>query len=203
MTPTKCPDCGARLPSRAGHHVCAYCKREIEIVDERAKPAPKVIVVAPTRPEPEAREESPPPRASTSFGSLWSLAIMILVGASAWPAFKLFVRQSPLASAFVTWDGKTTFECGGNDDLKLEDLNVSLTGTAVIVNGNCHLRLARCTIVADTALEVGGNGRVIVEGGALTGHKHAVDAEGNAYVEVRGATLTGKVKRGGNARVNK
>ena len=60
----------------------------------------------------------------------------------------------------------------------------------------------RCAITGDTAIEAGGNARVTIEGGAITGHKLSVDAGGNAHVEIRNATLTGKTKRAGNARIN-
>jgi hypothetical protein len=122
--------------------------------------------------------------------------------AAAWPAVRLGLRSSPLGSVVSPWDGKTTLECSGNDELSFEDCTATLSGTAVLASGNCRLHLKRCTIVADTAIEAGGNARVLVEGGTVEGKQLAVDAGGNAVVEVRGA-LTGKVKRSGNARVIK
>jgi hypothetical protein len=199
MTPSKCPDCGARLPAKAGHYTCVYCKREIDIVDEKAKPAPQkqVIVVVP----PETTSHTGEPRGGGGFGWIWSLVVLGIVGAGVWPALKMLPKSGVL-SPFASWDGKTTLECSGNDELTFEDKQVTLTGTAVIASGNCHLKLLRCAITGDTAIEAGGNARVTVEGGAIVGHKLSIDAGGNAHVEVRSATLTGKTKRSGNARIN-
>jgi hypothetical protein len=127
---------------------------------------------------------------------------LVIAGAAAWPAIRMALRQSPLGSVVSPWDGKTTLECGGNDEMTFEDRKATLGGTAVIASGNCHLRLKRCTIVADVAIEAGGNARVTVEEGSIEGKRLAVEAGGNAVVEVRGG-MTGKVKRSGNARVNK
>jgi hypothetical protein len=195
MTPTKCPDCGARLPARAGHYTCVYCKTEIDIIDEKAKPKRVIVVVPPGDSAP-----SEPPSRGFGFGWVWSLIILAIVGASVWPALKLLPKSGVLSS--LAWDGKTTLECSGNDDMTFEDKQVTLTGTVVIAGGNCHLKLVRCTITGDTAIEAGGNARVTVEGGAIIGHKLSVDAGGNAHVEIRNATLTGKTKRAGNARIN-
>jgi hypothetical protein len=132
-----------------------------------------------------------------------SLGIFALVAGisvlSAWPAIKNGLKSSGIG---IGWDGKTTFECAGNDDITLEDRKVELTGTVVIANGNCHLRLKNCTITGDTAIEAGGNAKITVEGGTITGKQLAVMAGGNAEVEVRGK-LVGSTKTRGNARINK
>ncbi len=196
MTPTKCPDCGPRLPAPPGHCPFPYCKAQSHIVDERPQKRERGVVVPPTR----TSSTSDAPRGG-GFNWIWSAIILAIVAVSVWPALRLLPKSGAL-SPFASWDGKTALECSGNDELSFEDKTVTLSGTAVIASGNCHLKLLRCAITADTAIEAGGNARVTVEGGAITGNKLSVDATGNAHVEIRGATLTGKTKRGGNARIN-
>ena len=62
------------------------------------------------------------------------------------------------AAAAAKWDGKTTFECGGNDIVALN----GVTATAgVKAAGNCQLTMTGVNITAPVAIEAGANAKVI------------------------------------------
>ncbi len=101
----------------------------------------------------------------------------------------------------ATWDGKSTFKCGGNDKITLSGASGTVTDVGIDAGGNCKLTLDGVDVNADTALKAGGNAKVTVIGGSLKGTKFAVQAGGNAKVDLQGTTVEGEIKKGGLAKV--
>ena len=103
----------------------------------------------------------------------------------------------------ATWDGTTTFECGGNDAPILSGQTVTLTASpAIRTRANCRLTLENMNITAPVVIDAQGNSRVTVTGGSLNGAQNSIVASANASVDVGGATVTGPVQRSGNGHVN-
>ena len=102
--------------------------------------------------------------------------------------------------AAAQWDGKTTFECSGNQNVTLSGVTASVSGTAIKASGNCQLTLKDMNVTGAIAIEAGGNAQVTVTGGSLTGNTNSVVAGGNAHVTCAGTKVTGKSKTSGNAK---
>jgi hypothetical protein len=101
-------------------------------------------------------------------------------------------------AAAAQWDGKSTFECGGNDVVAL----TGVTATAGVKAGaNCQLTLTGVNITAPVAIDASGNAKVTVAGGSISGSTNSVVASANAKVDVVGAKVTGKAKTTGAAKV--
>lgn len=106
--------------------------------------------------------------------------------------------SSPKAAAVAKWDGKSTFECGGNDAVVL----TGITATAgVKASGNCQLNLSNVNITAPVAIEAGANAKVTMAGGSITSSTNSVVASANAKVDLVGTKVTGKSKVSGAAKV--
>lgn len=101
-------------------------------------------------------------------------------------------------AAAAKWDGKTPFECGGNDAPKI----TGVTATAgVVANGSCQLTLVNVNITAPVAIEAGANAKVTMTGGSINASTNSVVAAGNAHVDLVGTKVTGKAKTSGAAKV--
>ena len=101
-------------------------------------------------------------------------------------------------AAAATWDGKSTFECSGNDSVALTGVTATAGVKAI---GNCHLTLTSVSITAPVAIEASGNAKVTMTGGSITASTSSVVASGNAGVELVGTKVIGKSKTSGGAKV--
>ncbi len=100
------------------------------------------------------------------------------------------------------WTGEATYECIGNTRAALSGQTItSGASPAIRANGNCQLTLTDMTITAPVVLEVGGNAKVVIVGGALTGGEQAITAGANGKVSVSGTMITGDVERTGLAEI--
>lgn len=205
MKAINCPQCGA--PSKVEEtlqriYTCPYCNRSFDTgaappAEEKNEPVPQIIVVAP--------RGGGGRRSSGGGGAIIGSIVMFVLIAG----FTLFMMRSsgvPMKSVAETltgptWDGKSALECSGNDNLTFENVDATLPGTAIIMNGNCHVKLVNCHVKADTVMELGGNSQIRLEGGSYEGEV-AIDAGGNSVVRIAGATVTGKRKHKANARID-
>ena len=102
----------------------------------------------------------------------------------------------------ASWDGKAPYTCDGNENVLFDGVTAKLsTGTAITVDGNCHVTLKNCHITAPTGIQADGNGQVTIDGGDLTGTDTAIKAVGISKITVTGAKVTGKVTKDGLAKV--
>lgn len=197
MKAINCPQCGApaKVEDVQTVYTCPYCNRSFETgkTPPKKEPAPRqqVIVV------------QAPGSARRSGGGAALIGSLVMVFGIAGAAYFLTSNGAPvgLAMPSLSWDGKSALECGGNDNMTIENVTTTLPGTAVIVDGNCHLKLVNCHIKADTVFELSGNAQVRLEGGTFEGET-AIDASGNSVVRIAGATVTGKRKHRANARID-
>jgi hypothetical protein len=105
---------------------------------------------------------------------------------------------APKAAAPAVWDGKTPFECSGNDAVAI----AGVTATAgVKASSNCQLTLTGVTITAPIPIDASGNAKVTVSGGTITGSTNSAIASGNAKVDFVGTKVTGKAKQSANGKV--
>lgn len=101
------------------------------------------------------------------------------------------------------WDGKSTFTCTGNDAVKLEGITAKVdTGPAIRADANCQLTLDNVNITSPTGIESSGNAQVTMTGGSITASGTAIDAQALSKVKVSGATVKGKVKQAGLAKID-
>jgi hypothetical protein len=106
------------------------------------------------------------------------------------------------ATETADWDGKTMFECTGNDKMTLKGKNVSMPSGApasamlplqmcelmvgaghgcpmIEAAGNCQLEIVDCTLSAPTVLSAGGNANVVFKNSTVKG---AIKKGGSAVV---------------------
>jgi hypothetical protein len=223
MQPVKCPQCGApaNVPPGVPQFQCTYCQQVFATGMAPPPPAPfgtgqhpqvqqpHIIVIGPGHHFHDDDDDDHHVRHTTNVASsvswvIW-LVVMIAVvlaagggGAAYW-----FSGRSSAISSLV-WDGKSPFECGGNDNISVKGVTAEFSaGTAVTVNGNCHFTCTDCTIRAPIAVEAGGNGVVMIVNGTIEGTELLAQAAGNARVNVAGnVKASGAVKQSGNARVS-
>jgi hypothetical protein len=105
------------------------------------------------------------------------------------------------SSAAAKWDGKSPFECGANDNVTINGVKANLSATAITAGGNCKLTLVNVNVTAPTAIEASGNAVVNVTGGSLNGSTFAVHAGGLAKVSMTGTTVTGKTQATAAAKI--
>lgn len=203
MKAINCPQCGA--PARVEEttqpvYTCPYCNRSFDTgnaPEAAEEPIPQIILVQ--------QPGRAPSRSGGGGGAIIGSIVMFVLIAG----FTLYMLRSsgvPMKDVKSTmlgidWDGKSALECSGNDQLTVENVTATLPGTAVILNGNCHVKFVNCHIKADTVLELGGNSEARLEGGTFEGEV-AIDASGNSVVRIAGATVTGKRKHKANARID-
>ncbi len=109
---------------------------------------------------------------------------------------------APGGGSAASWDGKSTFACGGNDNVRIEGVTASLSaGPAIKATGNCRLELVDVTVSAPVAIDAGMNAKVAVRGGSITGTTTAIVAGVNAEVAILGAKVTGKTQTSANGKV--
>lgn len=121
------------------------------------------------------------------------LGVYIWLKADA-PSGAVAAKQAEAAS----WDGKTPFSCGGNDVIALTGTNATQGVTA---GGNCQLTLTNVTINAPVAINAGGNAKVNVVGGAVTGTVNSAVVSANGSVTFTGTKVTGKSSKSGNGKI--
>jgi hypothetical protein len=100
-----------------------------------------------------------------------------------------------------SWDGKSTFECKGNDVVSLSGITATVSGTAIKASANCQLSLVGVNITAATGIEATANAKVNMTGGSIKASAVAIDAKNAAQVSVVGTTVTGKVNKANAAQV--
>jgi hypothetical protein len=105
------------------------------------------------------------------------------------------------AAAAGKWDGKSTFTCGGNDNVTLSGVTANLTTTAISANMNCHLALSNVKITAPTGIDASGNAVVTVTGGSITSTTLAAHADINAQITFTGTTVSGKTQAEMNGKI--
>jgi hypothetical protein len=197
-----CTNCGAPLDVKQDAWVvtCCYCKRT-QTVRQKTKQA------MPTPANWHAPQQwSPPPRMGAMvqpmhfdptaaarktarvIGCVVFAPILLAVIGAMVPVFlslggtKLFARD---------WDGKETFECTGNGDETIEDVNVTAKRSpAIVVNGNCKLTILRSKISGKNVIEVRENGRVTVKDSEITvKNRRGVAVDGNFGLTMQNSTL--------------
>ncbi|AKU93764.1 hypothetical protein AKJ09_00428 [Labilithrix luteola] len=106
--------------------------------------------------------------------------------------------NAPKAAAAAKWDGKSEFECAGNDAVVLTGVTAK---AGVKASGNCQLTMSSVSITAPVAIEAGGNAKVTMTGGSISSSTNSVVASANAKVDLVGTKVTGKAKTSGGAKV--
>ena len=127
---------------------------------------------------------------------LLALGIYIFASVKSSPS-----ASSPSAATIGAWDGKSTFECGGNDVVTLTGVTAKVSGTAIKAGGNCQLSLTGVSLTADVGIEAGANAKVKMTGGSITATTSSVVAGGGAHVDCVGTTVSGKPKVSAGAKV--
>jgi hypothetical protein len=86
------------------------------------------------------------------------------------------------AAAAASWDGKSTFECKGNDVVALSGVKANVAGTAIRASANCQLTIVGVDITAATGIEASANAKVTMTGGSIKATTNSVVASGAAKV---------------------
>ncbi len=203
-----CLQCGAALPVPDDLGVvaltCRYCGAQQPVPDLEAR---RHALAEQARAEDQRRFSSQiqaevlhTTRTATNLGR-WMAIPGLLIGGIALVAGLLPVLKMTLGASLPTsWDGKSAFDCDGNDEKKISGVTATVFGTAIYARGNCHLTIEDCHIRAQTGVDASGNAHVIIKGGSMDAAV-AVDATANASVDNRGGKVHGKVKHNANARV--
>jgi len=103
--------------------------------------------------------------------------------------------------AAATWDGKSTFECKGNDVVALTGVKANVSGTAIKASANCQLTLTGVNITAGVGIDASASAKVTMTGGSITATTNSVVASAAAKVDCVGTKVTGKSKVSGAAKV--
>ena len=103
--------------------------------------------------------------------------------------------------AAATWDGKSTFECKGNDVVALTGVKANVSGTAIKASANCQLTLTGVDITAAVGIEASASAKVTMTGGSITATTNSVVATAAAKVDCVGTKVTGKSKASNAAKV--
>jgi hypothetical protein len=192
---------------------CAYCKQQFDTgwrppaaFPQKAVQQQIIIVHGPGSGHRHDDDDHPRSAAVATGISwiIWALVMLVVVGIAGGGAiWGLLSKRSSFASSLV-WDGKSPFDCGGNDDYSVTGVHAEFaSGTAITVNGNCHFTCTDCTIKAPTAIEAGGNGQVTIVNGSIIGTDVLADASANARVTINGnVTASGQIKQSSNAHVS-
>jgi len=100
-------------------------------------------------------------------------------------------------------DDGSTYVCSGNMRIALGGQTMVVTGPgpAIRASANCQLTLTNMNITGPVAIEAGGNARVVIVGGSLTGTDKSIVASANAKVSVSGTTVTGDTEQNGHAEI--
>jgi len=135
-------------------------------------------------------------------GSGFGLVMAVLIGA----AGVTFLASGSLRGsvAVMLWGEQEMLTCDGQLSMTLRGRTVELNDPVLDVGGLCELHVVECTLTGSTAIQVGGNARVIVEDSRLVGKRTALHVRGNAEVTLLNTELVGKrdgIDAGNNARV--
>ena len=96
-----------------------------------------------------------------------------------------------------SWDGTSSFSCGGNDVVRIENVTARLTaGSAVQAGVNCKLELVNVDIEAPVGIEAGGNARVTLTKSRIVATRAGIEAGVNAQVTARESTITAQTAPG-------
>jgi len=134
---------------------------------------------------------------------------LIVIGAIVLGIYIFFQAKAPSpaaaaagakAAAAAQWDGKSTFECKGNDIFALSGVKANVPGTAIKASANCQLTLVGVDITAATGIEASGNAKVTMTGGSIKATTNSVVVSAAAKVDCVGTTVTGKSKASGAAK---
>lgn len=108
---------------------------------------------------------------------------------------------SAKTASAASWDGKSTFECKGNDAMTLTGIKANVSGTAIKASANCQLTLTGVDITAGVGIEASGNAKVTMTGGSIKATTNSVVASAGAKVDLVGTSVTGKSKQSGGAKI--
>jgi hypothetical protein len=108
---------------------------------------------------------------------------------------------APREAKAAVWDGKSTFECKGNDAVTLNGITATVSGTAIKASANCQLTLVNVNLTAPIAIDASASAKVTMTGGSITASGNSVVASGAAKVDLVGTKVTGKAKKSGAATV--
>jgi glutamate synthase domain-containing protein 3 len=90
-------------------------------------------------------------------------------------------------------------ECVGNRTMVIERVEVVVEdGPALIVAGNCNLRIVDSKLQGKVAIQASGNANIKIVGSTLKGKKLAAALSGNVTVEAKATKVRGKVRKSGN-----
>lgn len=103
--------------------------------------------------------------------------------------------------AAAAWDGKSTFECKGNDNVTLTGVTANVSDTAIRAGGNCQLTLVNVKLTAPVGIEASANAKVTMTGGSITASSNSVVASAAAKVTLTGTQVSGKSKKSGAAQI--
>ena len=101
-------------------------------------------------------------------------------------------------AAAAKWDGKSTFECSGNDSITLTGITAS---AGVKASGNCQLTMTGVNITAPVGIDASASAKVTMTGGSITSSTNSVVASAAAKVDLVGTKVTGKSKSSGAAKI--
>ncbi len=144
--------------------------------------------------------------------TIWTYAIMavilvIVVLGLAGLGFYIFYKVKTDTGGVATggaaaqWDGKSTFECKGNDVVALTGIKANVRGTAIKASGNCQLALTGVDITAATGIDASAGAKVTMTGGSIKATTNSVVAANAAKVDCLGTTVTGKSKAANAAKI--
>lgn len=144
-------------------------------------------------------------RISTFFLRLVLVPVFLVVfGLGIWWVIHKNANDSgsPKGAEAASWDGKSTFECKGNDAVTLSGQTVETTASpAIRAAANCQLTLTNMNITAPIVIEAKANAQVTIKGGSLTGSDKSIVAAASADVVVEGATVSGATDASGAATI--
>lgn len=130
---------------------------------------------------------------------------LLVLGGIGLAGYIYFQAKSPgggvQTGAGATWDGKSTFECKGNDVVALTGVKANVPGTAIKASANCQLSLTGVDITAGVGIEASASAKVTMTGGSITATTNSVVATAAAKVDCVGTKVTGKSKASGAAKV--
>lgn len=230
----ECSHCGAPLDVRDHSRLvkCSYCDhtnrvRSMHTIAVKAPPdwtPPPQWTPPPSKrrpaPQPLRYHETRPPRRGLLAGFtvlLTLIGVMVPLAFSVVPALQstgLLARLTGLiglaglerAVGIATWDGVSPFQCGGNENVVIENVTAALPrDTAVTVGGNCDLRIVGSTITARGGVHAGGNGRVVIENSRIDATGVAIRAGGNKRIEIIDSQVTAgdtAIEAGGSVEVS-
>ncbi len=133
------------------------------------------------------------------------LILVIFAGVGIYVYVQAKDTSSPIdgkaQAAAAAWDGKSTFECKGNDVVSLTGVTANVSDTAIRAGGNCQLTLVGVKITAPVGIEASANAKVTMTGGSITSSTNSVVASAAAKVTLTGTQVSGKSKKSGAAQI--